>query len=59
MTSDDHGSREITPEDRKRAIVHELIHSEPVLNITPGMWQAIRQQKRRRSWWRRILGGKR
>lgn len=49
-----YGTREITPRDRKTAIVRELINSEPVLHITPGMWRGL-QRGKRRSWWRRAV----
>lgn len=55
----DYGTREITPEDRKRAVIRELINSEPVLHITPGMWRAVGTPARRLSWWRRLLSGRR
>lgn len=52
--TDDYGTREITPEDRKRAVVRELIHSRSNVRITEGMRRGL--QRGRLPWWRRVLG---
>ncbi len=47
----DYGDREVTPEDRRRAVLHELANSRSNVQITEGMVRGL-QQRRRRSWWR-------
>jgi hypothetical protein len=44
------GRIKITERDQKTALVHSIINSKSPLQITPGMWQALRERlgKRRR-----------
>jgi hypothetical protein len=49
-----YGEREVTPEDRRRAVLHELVNSRSNVRITEGMRRGLRRGKRR-SWWRRAI----
>jgi hypothetical protein len=51
---DGYGEREVTPEDRRRAVLHELVNSRSNVQITEGMRRGL-QRGRRRSWWRRAV----
>ena len=49
--NDDHGSREITDEDRKAAILHELIHRKSNVRITEGMRRGLERTRPPLWWW--------
>lgn len=39
----EYGDREVTPEDRRRAVLHELANSRSNVRITEGMVRGLRQ----------------
>ncbi len=41
----DHGSRVVTPEDRRRAVARDLLAHRSPLTITPGMREALRKPR--------------
>ncbi len=47
----DYGEREVTPEDRRRAVLYELANSRSNVRITEGMRPGL-QRGKRRPWWR-------
>jgi hypothetical protein len=55
-----HGTREVTPEDRRRAVIADLLRSKSTVTITPGMRRHFQQTgRRRRRWWARIMDWRR
>jgi hypothetical protein len=52
---DGYGSREITPEDRRRAVLHELANSRSNVRITEGMRRALRERHRPPRWWWAVM----
>jgi hypothetical protein len=50
----DYGEREVTPEDRRRAVLHELVNSRSNVRITEGMRRGLRRGKRRPLWRRAV-----
>ncbi len=59
MTSPDHGSREVTREDRAIAVRRMLMDSTSPLRVTDGMRRAPREnqptKRDPRLWWVRVL----